>query len=62
LILGGHSHDTLPEPEYVGDEPIVHAGPYGAFASQTDLVRTGGRARIAAFALAPLEQPEPVRP
>jgi 2',3'-cyclic-nucleotide 2'-phosphodiesterase (5'-nucleotidase family) len=54
LILGGHSHDTLPQPDYVGDVPIVHAGPYGAFASQTDLVAGGGRARIAHFALVPL--------
>jgi 5'-nucleotidase len=54
LILGGHSHDTLAEPEYVSGVPIVHAGPYGAFASQTDLVRAGERARIAAFSLVPL--------
>jgi 5'-nucleotidase/UDP-sugar diphosphatase len=54
LILGGHSHDTLAQPEYVGDVPIVHAGPYGAFASQTDLIRAGDRARIAAFSLVPL--------
>ncbi len=54
LILGGHSHDTLAEPEYVDDVPIVHAGPYGAFASQTDLVRSGERARIGAFALVSL--------
>ncbi len=54
LILGGHSHDTLTQPEYVGEVPIVHAGPYGAFASQTDLVRAGDRARIGAFALVPL--------
>jgi len=54
LILGGHSHDTLPEPEYVGDVPIVHAGPYGAFASRTDLVMRDGRARIASFALVPI--------
>jgi len=32
LILGGHSHDTLPAPEYVDGVPIVHAGPYGAYA------------------------------
>jgi 5'-nucleotidase/UDP-sugar diphosphatase len=54
LLLGGHSHDTLTQPEYVGDVPIVHAGPYGAFVSQTDLVREAGRARIAAFRLVPL--------
>jgi 5'-nucleotidase len=54
LILGGHSHDTLATPEYVGDVPIVHAGPYGAFASRTELERRDGRARIADFALEPL--------
>jgi len=55
LILGGHSHDTLTEPELVGGVPIVHAGPYGAFASRTELVKdAGGRARIAGFALEPL--------
>ncbi len=55
LVLGGHSHDTLPAPEYVGAVPIVHAGPYGAFASRTELVKDErGRARIADFALEPL--------
>jgi 2',3'-cyclic-nucleotide 2'-phosphodiesterase (5'-nucleotidase family) len=56
LVLGGHSHDTLHEPLYVGDVPIVHAGPYGDFASCTDLVRDGasGRARIADFTLEPI--------
>ena len=54
LILGGHSHDTLQQPEVVGGVPIVHAGPYGAFASRTDLLRDGNRARIVDFALEPL--------
>jgi 2',3'-cyclic-nucleotide 2'-phosphodiesterase (5'-nucleotidase family) len=54
IILGGHSHDTLPQPEIVNGVPIVHAGPYGAFASRTELVRREGRARIADFALVPL--------
>jgi 5'-nucleotidase len=54
LILGGHSHDTLAAPEYVGAVPIVHAGPYGAFASRTELQRDGERARIVDFALEPL--------
>ncbi len=55
LILGGHSHDTLPEPERIGGVPIVHAGPYGAFASRTELVKDAdGRARVADFALEPL--------
>ena len=55
LILGGHSHDTLAAPEYVDGVPIVHAGPYGAFASRTELVKdAAGRAAIADFALEPL--------
>jgi 2',3'-cyclic-nucleotide 2'-phosphodiesterase (5'-nucleotidase family) len=55
LILGGHSHDTLATPEYVGAVPIVHAGPYGAFASRTELAKDrDGRARITDFALEPL--------
>jgi 2',3'-cyclic-nucleotide 2'-phosphodiesterase (5'-nucleotidase family) len=55
LILGGHSHDTLHEPEYVGDVPIVHAGPYGAFVSRTELTGAAAeRPRIARYDLVPL--------
>ena len=55
LILGGHSHDTLAAPEYVGRVPIVHAGPYGDYVSRTELERDdSGRAAIARFDLVPL--------
>lgn len=55
LILGGHSHDTEHEPVVVDGVPIVHAGPYGAFASRTELSKdASGRARITDFALEPL--------
>jgi 2',3'-cyclic-nucleotide 2'-phosphodiesterase (5'-nucleotidase family) len=56
LILGGHSHDTLFVPEYVGDVPIVHAGPYGQYASRTDLRYDSQRGRFAIdeFTLVPL--------
>ncbi|HTD32958.1 MAG TPA: hypothetical protein VK665_04820, partial [Candidatus Elarobacter sp.] len=55
LILGGHSHDTLSEPEVVNGVPIVHAGPYAKYASRTELAKdASGRARIADFALEPL--------
>ena len=56
LILGGHSHDTLPAPALEGDVPIVHAGPYGAYVSRTELERvaTTSRARVARFELLPL--------
>jgi hypothetical protein len=45
----------LPEPELVNGVPIVHVGPYGAFASRTELVREADRARITDFALVPLD-------
>ncbi|MBV8300162.1 MAG: hypothetical protein JO083_11530 [Candidatus Eremiobacteraeota bacterium] len=52
LILGGHSHDTLLEPQLVNGVPIVHAGPYGKFASRTELVKdASGRAKVVDFAL-----------
>ena len=56
LILGGHSHDTLHAPEVVAGVPIVHAGPYGAFVSRTELgaTATPGRVRIERFDLVPL--------
>jgi 2',3'-cyclic-nucleotide 2'-phosphodiesterase (5'-nucleotidase family) len=56
LILGGHSHDTLAQPEYVGGVPIVHAGPYGRFVSRSVLQYepSGRRFRLADFALVPL--------
>jgi 2',3'-cyclic-nucleotide 2'-phosphodiesterase (5'-nucleotidase family) len=56
LILGGHSHDTLERPEYVGKVPIVHAGPYGRFVSRSELAydAPSRRFRLADFALVPL--------
>ena len=54
LLLGGHSHDTLPQPEYVGEVPIVHAGPYGRYVSRTELLIASERTRIARFDLVPL--------
>jgi 2',3'-cyclic-nucleotide 2'-phosphodiesterase (5'-nucleotidase family) len=59
LLLGGHSHDTRTEPLYVGDVPIVHAGPYGRFVSRSELeyVPARGRFRLLDFALEPLLRP-----
>jgi 2',3'-cyclic-nucleotide 2'-phosphodiesterase (5'-nucleotidase family) len=54
LLLGGHSHDTLAQPEYVGGVPIVHAGPYGKYVSRTQLEPAGGRWRVDRFDLVPL--------
>ena len=56
-ILGGHSHDTLHDPEYVNGVPIVHAGPYAEYASRSEFAHgDDGRARITDFALETLRQ------
>jgi 5'-nucleotidase len=56
LLLGGHSHDTLHAARYVGDVPIVHAGPYGRFVSRSELVYEPrlGRVKLADSTLLPL--------
>lgn len=56
VLLGGHSHDTLFEPEFAGDVPIIHAGPYGRYVSQSELEYDCARGRFAlkSFQLVPL--------
>ncbi|HEY1653736.1 MAG TPA: metallophosphoesterase [Candidatus Tumulicola sp.] len=56
LVLGGHSHDTLFDPEYVEGVPIVHAGPYGRYVSCSELEfdRQRGRFGMTGFELVPL--------
>jgi len=54
LLLGGHSHDTLEQPSFVGGVPIVHAGPYGRFASVSELRKQAGHAQLERFELLPL--------
>lgn len=56
LLLGGHSHDTLAQPRYAGDVPIVHAGPYGKFVSRSELAYVPEQRRFVVrdFALLPL--------
>jgi 2',3'-cyclic-nucleotide 2'-phosphodiesterase (5'-nucleotidase family) len=56
LLLGGHSHDTLERPEFVNGVPIVHAGPYGAFVSRSELAPARGARRfeLTRFDLVPL--------
>ena len=56
VILGGHSHDTLYQPEVVNGVPIVHAGPYAQYVSRTELHYDDCRKRFAIsdFRLLPL--------
>lgn len=59
FILGGHSHDTLFEPEYSAGVPIVHAGPYGQYVSRSELRYDPDAQRftLQRFALLPLLEP-----
>jgi len=54
LLLGGHSHDLLAEPEYAGEVPIVHAGPYGKYVSRTVLEPRAQGWQVRAYDLVPL--------
>ena len=56
LLLGGHSHDTLEQPQMIDGVPIVHAGPYGRYVSHSRMEFDPARARwqLADFALLPL--------
>jgi 2',3'-cyclic-nucleotide 2'-phosphodiesterase (5'-nucleotidase family) len=57
-IIGGHSHDTLSQPEIAGGVPIVHAGPYAQYAGRLQLMLGAGRPRVASFRLVPLLAPQ----
>ena len=56
IVLGGHSHDMLPEPEVVNGVPIVHTGAYGRFVSRSELEYDASVRRFALrdFQLLPL--------
>ncbi len=43
VILSGHTHDALPEPDLVGDTIIVASGSNGKFVSRVDLDIQNGR-------------------
>jgi 2',3'-cyclic-nucleotide 2'-phosphodiesterase (5'-nucleotidase family) len=53
-IIGGHSHDTLPLPEFAGAVPIVQAGPFARYAGRLELSLDGGRLSNTSYRLVPL--------
>lgn len=54
-IVGGHSHDTLRQPEFVGRVPIVHAGAYARHVGRLAL-RVAEEVSFASYDLLPLAQ------
>jgi len=53
-IVGGHSHDTLAQPEIVAGVPIVQAGPFARYAGRLELGLDGHEARVISYNLIPL--------
>jgi len=54
LIVGGHSHDTLPEGEWVGDVLIAQAGHYAEHLGRIDLSWDGEKLRVTRATVLPV--------
>jgi sulfur-oxidizing protein SoxB len=54
VILGGHTHDGLPEPVTVGRTLVVNSGAHGKFLSRLDLDVRGGRVVAHRYRLLPV--------
>ena len=59
LIVGGHSHDLLPEGEWVGDVLITQAGQYAEHLGRIDLVWDGEKLRVTQAAVLPVADTTP---
>jgi S-sulfosulfanyl-L-cysteine sulfohydrolase len=54
VILGGHTHDGLPQPIQVGRTLVVNSGSHGKFLSRLDLDVRGGRVAAHRYRLLPV--------
>jgi 2',3'-cyclic-nucleotide 2'-phosphodiesterase (5'-nucleotidase family) len=48
VVVGGHTHDLLPEGEWVGNVLVAQAGEYGQYLGRVDVDETGPRASVLA--------------
>ena len=56
LIIGGHTHVVLTEPQVVGDVPIVQAGWFGHYLGQIELTAHGSSVVISHSSLTDIRQ------
>src|SRR5262249_24270549 len=54
IVLGGHTHDALPQPIVVGKTLVVNSGSHGKFLSRLDLDVQRGRLRGYRYRLIPV--------
>jgi 5'-nucleotidase/UDP-sugar diphosphatase len=63
FVLGGHSHDTTPEPVPVGRGFVIHPGAHGQSFSELRLTKSpNGRVRISDYSLRKIDGSLPVDP
>ena len=53
-ILGGHTHETLAQPDIINNIPIAHPGAYASHVGRLELIVENGSTRIGAYELMPL--------
>ena len=54
LIIAAHTHEVLPEGEWVGKVPIVEAGMYAEYLGRVDIQRDGRQATVQRISLIPV--------
>ena len=54
VVLGGHTHDGLPEPIVVGRTLVINSGAHGKFMSRLDLDVRDGRVKAHRYKLMPV--------
>lgn len=54
VILGGHTHDGLPQPIRVGSTLVINSGAHGKFLSRLDLDVRGGKVHAHRYKLTPV--------